>query len=301
MAGIPGKGIISIATEKFETLMSMAVDSENQFLSVSRIVLHRLLAKGLDDIIHYDHRYERMESLDSGKIRVHFANGKCAEGDVLVAADGVNSSLRKQLLPESFEPTKYGVAGAVGKVFLDTKNPVNVDPFKQGPCIVTSMEGRGLFVASQQYSVESKAKINDLFSGDTDGVTHETQLSPNAKGDNLLLINDGTKQKLVDDARDYVFYAYITKYTKQDFGLDVNGSLKSISQRDLLDAVLKQMKERNWSPTLMELVEKTDVSTLGYWPLRMSPKITKLSDYKPANITFLGDSIHASMSSRRLR
>ena len=238
-----------------------------------------------------------METLDSGKIRVHFANGSSVEGDILVAADGVNSTIRKQLLPENFEPTKFGTVGIAGKVFIDSPNQmVDIAPLKTGVCIVSSTEGRGIFVAPQMYSPEAKERITKLFSDDVDGVTHEAQLSPNVAGESLLLIGGGDKKKLVDDARDYVFYGYVTKHPEQDLGVGINGSIKDISQQDLVNAVLKKMQDANWAQNLVDLVKKTDVNTVGYWPLHMCPKITSLASHKPANVTFLGDSIHASMS-----
>lgn len=290
---------MSFTTEQLVTLLAVKFrpQEEQDHFSVSRIVLHRFLSTGIEDLIHYSHRYERMETLDSGKVRVHFANGNSADGDILVAADGVNSAIRKQLLPEIFEPKKFGTAGIVGKVFIESPEEMgDVGPLKSGVCIVTSTEGRGIFLAPQIYSPESKEKITKLFSGDIDGVTHEAQLSPNAAGESLLLIGGGDNKKLVDDARDYIFYGYVTKYPEQDLGIGINGSIKDVSQHDLVDAVLKRMEGGNWSQSLVDLIKKTDVNTVGYWPLHMCPKITSLENHKPSNVTFLGDSIHASIS-----
>ena len=75
ISGIKLEGIISIATEQLSTLLAVKFRSKQDHFSVSRIVLHRLLTTGIEDLIHYGHRYERMETLDSGKIRVYFANG----------------------------------------------------------------------------------------------------------------------------------------------------------------------------------------------------------------------------------
>jgi hypothetical protein len=235
-----------------------------------------------------------MEKLESGRIRVHFMDGDSAECDFLVAADGINSAIRKQLLPKSFEPTKYGTAGIAGKVFLDSPDMIEIGQLQRGVCIVMSTNGRGIFVAPQIYTAEAKEKIRTLFSEDVDGVTHETQLSPNSTGDNLLLLGGDTKGKLVDDARDYVFYGYLSKHPERDFGIKPDGSMKDVSQQDLLNAALTHMDGDKWAPSLKELVKKTDVNTVGYWPLQVSPKVTSLSGYKPSNVTFLGDSIHGS-------
>jgi len=294
--------MVSLTTEKLSTLMAMKFRPRKNFFTgdffaVSRIVLHRILTTGLDDIIHYGHRYETSETLPTGKVRVKFTNGEIAEGDLLVAADGINSSIRKHLLPESLGPSKFGVAGIVGKVFLDSPDEIMVDPVKRGVVVVCSTGGRGIFVAPQTYSPEAKEKITELFAGVVDGVTHEEQLPANVAGENNLILvggNDG-KKKLIDDARDYMFYGYVTKHAEKDLLLNKEGSFKDVSQQDLVKAVLKQLKENNWSPKLVEMVEKTEINTVGYWPLQVSPKITDLSTYTSSNITFLGDAIHASI------
>jgi len=292
-----------MTTEKLSTLMAMKFRPrkdffEGDFFAVSRIVLHRILTTGLDDIIHYGHRYETSETLDSGRVRVKFTNGEVVEGDILVAADGINSSIRKQLLPESLGPSKFGVTGIVGKVFLDSPEDIMVDPVKRGIMVASSTGGRGMFVAPQTYSPEAKAKITELFAGVVDGVTHEEQLAPNVTGENNLILvgGDDGKKKLIDDARDYMFYGYLSKHLEEDLMLNGEESLKDVSQKDLVKAVVKQLKETNWSPQLVEMVEKTEINTVGYWPLQVSPKITDLSTYTSSNITFLGDAIHASIS-----
>jgi hypothetical protein len=296
-SGLKGDAMVSMTTEKLSPLMAMKLRSTEDFFGVSRIVLHRILTTGLDDIIHYGHRYESSETLETGKIRVKFTNGETAEGDILVAADGINSSIRKQLLPKTLEPSKVGVAGMVGKVFLDSPEGIMVDPIKRGIAVVCSTDGRGIFAAPQTYSSEAKAKITDLFAGVVDGMTHEQQLPANAAGENNLVLigGDDGKKQLIDDARDYMFYGYLTKYPEKDLMLNKEGSLKDVSQKDLVAAVLKILKDNNWSPQLVEMVEKTEINTVGYWALQVSPKIPDLSPYKCSNITFLGDAIHASI------
>jgi 2-polyprenyl-6-methoxyphenol hydroxylase-like FAD-dependent oxidoreductase len=293
MAGEHSEGILGMMTEKLAPLLNfnIAARSQGDNFPVSRIVLHRLLTTGLDEVIHYGHRYDHMEHLDSGRVKVHFTNGTSTEGDILVAADGVNSAIRKQILPESFGPGKVGTTGIAGKVFLDTKQLLDDIPqLKRGICIIAGTEGRGLFIAPQIYSPEAKFQITRLFSG-TEGVTHESQLLPNATGDDLLLLGGKDKKKLIDDAKDYVFYGYLTKHAETDFP-----NLKEISQQEMLDRIVAQMEKSEWNPVLMKMVKMTDVNTVGYWPLHVSPKITDLSSHKPSNITFLGDSIHASIS-----
>jgi 2-polyprenyl-6-methoxyphenol hydroxylase-like FAD-dependent oxidoreductase len=60
-----------------------------------------VLLAGLDDIVNFDKTFERYEQVDGGKIRAVFADGTMATGDLLVGADGSNSGVRQQLLPEA--------------------------------------------------------------------------------------------------------------------------------------------------------------------------------------------------------
>ena len=274
----------------------MKFKSEGDYFGVSRIVLHRILNRGLEDIIHYGYRFEHFDTLESGRARVHFANGQMAEGDLVIAADGVNSAVRKQVLGESFEPSKIGVDAVVGKIFIeDFDNPFEGLEFMgKGVSVITGVNGRAMFFVPQIYSDTAKREINNLFCGS--GTTHEAQLRLNATGDDILLLGNGNPKALVDDARDFVLWAYLTAHSEEDIPA---GSKEGIatSQRDLTDAVLKHMQRNNWASSLIDLVMKTDINTVGTWPLRTSPPIADLSQRKPYNLSFLGDSIHASISS----
>ena len=290
--------MFSMKTEQLYPLMGFKFKSQGDFFAVSRIVFHRLLSKGIEDLIHYGYRFEKLETLDSGRVRVHFANGQSTEGDFVVGADGVKSAVRTHVLGNSFEPYTFGVDGIVGKVFLeDFEKPLaGVEFIRKGICMVTGTNGRAMFLAPQIYSQTSKIEINKLFAG-VDGVTHEAQLRPNAAGGDLLLQGTGSKIALVDDARDYVFWAYLTAHPDEDVPTKSKEGLSTgTSQTELVDVVLKQMQTSSWASPLIDLVMKTDVNTVGYWPLRISPPVKDLSSLKPFNLTFVGDSIHASIS-----
>jgi len=62
--------------------------------------LRHLLLKAIDrQRYHFGHVFERVEQHGSG-VRVHFANGRSEQADLLVACDGFRSGVRAQLAPE---------------------------------------------------------------------------------------------------------------------------------------------------------------------------------------------------------
>ncbi|GHO78004.1 monooxygenase [Ktedonobacter sp. SOSP1-85] len=69
--------------------------------SVDRLTLREILLIGLDDIVHFGKEFLRYEYLSDGRVRAFFSDGTEACGDVLIAADGVNSRVRQQFLPHA--------------------------------------------------------------------------------------------------------------------------------------------------------------------------------------------------------
>jgi 2-polyprenyl-6-methoxyphenol hydroxylase-like FAD-dependent oxidoreductase len=66
--------------------------------SVNRLTLREVLATGLDQIVEFGREVTGYDA-DGKGVRVQFADGRQAEADVLVGADGVNSAVRRQYLP----------------------------------------------------------------------------------------------------------------------------------------------------------------------------------------------------------
>ncbi|MCK8435513.1 FAD-dependent monooxygenase [Streptomyces sp. D2-8] len=67
--------------------------------AVNRRTLRQIMAAGLEGVIHFGRTVTGFEQ-DGDRVRVHLADGSSATGDILVAADGINSVIRRRLLPK---------------------------------------------------------------------------------------------------------------------------------------------------------------------------------------------------------
>jgi 2-polyprenyl-6-methoxyphenol hydroxylase-like FAD-dependent oxidoreductase len=77
-----------------------------------RDVLRHLLLDGVP--VRFGAKLDRYEELPCGGVRVHFADGRTDTADVLVAADGMGSTVRRQLLPDVHE-VDLGIRGVIGR------------------------------------------------------------------------------------------------------------------------------------------------------------------------------------------
>ena len=84
----------------------------------SRISLREVLLSGLDGVVRLSKNFERYEITPDGRVIARFADGTSATADVLIGADGANSRVRQQLLPNA-ERIDTGILAIAGKHRLD--------------------------------------------------------------------------------------------------------------------------------------------------------------------------------------
>jgi 2-polyprenyl-6-methoxyphenol hydroxylase-like FAD-dependent oxidoreductase len=197
------------------------------------------------------------ETRADGRIVAHFEDGTHAEGDILVAADGGGSRVRRQLLPQA-ERIDTGVVGIAGKVFLDGANRRRIAPtLLDGMALVAAKGGLGLFVALQELSGETAAGI----------------------GGNDASLAGAT---LFDNTRSYLMWALSGR--RDALGLDGErpdgAALAAAASRAMAP----------WAPGLRDLVVLSDQSTLSCLPIRTSRPI---GPWPTGRITLVGDAIHA--------
>lgn len=76
------------------------VDAASKPRTMDRTVLRHLLLRGLEDHITYGKALTHYETSANGVV-AYFLDGTNASGSLLVGADGVNSAVRRQLLPQA--------------------------------------------------------------------------------------------------------------------------------------------------------------------------------------------------------
>jgi salicylate hydroxylase len=239
------------------------VDPIARHRSVSRITLRQVLLAGLDDVVHFDKRFNRYEETPDGKVVAHFDDGSSAVGDILVGADGGNSRVRAQFLPHA-ERVDTGVVGIAGKVPLNDETRAWLPrPVLDGVMSVSAPKGQFMFCAAMIYP-RRPADAGAI--GGTDGAE---------------LLHPGL---LFDNSRDYIFWAFSAR--RESFPREAG--LREGDGEALRQVVLGMIAD--WHPQYHRMVCSADTSTIALLPIRTSVPVPP---WPTRSITLLGDAIHS--------
>ncbi|NUR86042.1 MAG: FAD-dependent monooxygenase [Nonomuraea sp.] len=256
-AGVSGQDF-GFLTERMERLLLIetahAADPADDHHSVSRITLRQVLLSGLEDVVEFGKTYERYERLPDGRVELFFADGTSATADVVVAADGGNSRVRKQYLPHA-QRVDTGITTVAGKfpITAETKRLV-ASRLTDGPNSIIPPLGMGMFCAP-----------------------HELDETP-AEG--IGATERGGE--LWDNTSSYMLWAFGAQRDRFPAGLDTmrGAELKATVAGMIAD----------WHPDLRAVVDNTNAETVTLLPIRTSIPIEA---WEPTNITLLGDAIHS--------
>jgi 2-polyprenyl-6-methoxyphenol hydroxylase-like FAD-dependent oxidoreductase len=249
---------IRFLTEQMDVLLSVGGelveqrDAIGKHRSVSRIALRQVLLSGLEETVRFGKTFTRYEEHDQGVI-AHFEDGTTAAGDVMVAADGGGSRVRRQFLPHA-ERIDTGIVGIAGKVFLDGGNRSRIAPaLLDGMALVSAKGGYSLFVALQELDGVA-----------LDGLTADPMGS--------------------DDRRSYLMWALGSQ--REKFGRD--GTVEELPGEPLRTIALRAMAA--WDERFKTLVRLADVSTISAIAMRTSRPI---APWPTRRVTLIGDAIHS--------
>jgi salicylate hydroxylase len=238
--------------------------------SVSRITLRQILLSGLAGEVHFDKIFTHYQETADGKVTAFFADGTSATGDVLVAADGGRSRVRKQLLPES-ELVPTGVDAIMGKLALTGTTRELLAPGQLDTATsVLGPNGRAMFIALHDLSDRPAPAAGAIGGDDAASVEAHPGL-------------------LFDNRSDYIFWALLAKENTYP----TSGSTHQLGG-DALQRVALQMIE-GWHPRLRQLVRDSDPSTIICKPLQAAQPV---KHWATRRVTLLGDAIHSMPPTR---
>ncbi len=90
-------------------------DGDRPHTAIDRRTFREILTSRLDGIVHYEAPAAGF-NVEDGGVSLHLADGTTVRGDVLVAADGVGSAIRSQLMPQvPIVPAPVGALGLFGR------------------------------------------------------------------------------------------------------------------------------------------------------------------------------------------
>ncbi|WP_067539591.1 FAD-dependent oxidoreductase [Nocardia crassostreae] len=198
-----------------------------------RQTLRALLLDGLEDRVHFGKAAERIET-DSEGATLHFTDGSSVRADLVVGADGANSPLREQLLPDC-APKGTGMTAVYGCSQLIQDGAALVPAaLADSGVLSVGAPGSAFFFTTMPFK-ESPAKAF-------------ARLAP-------------AQRPPVED--DYVMWAIIFP----DNAFPTDARLDSTALHGLALA-----GSREFHPVLQRLVERADVDCTLAVPLRASTK-----------------------------
>ncbi|KAF3286160.1 hypothetical protein TWF970_009709 [Orbilia oligospora] len=130
---------LTLLNHQFDFLASIPIagisDFEYQSLRIERRIVHSALLQKVMEYgrsrieIIYDSKCESVEESDTG-VTVKFTNGGSITGDILIACDGIHSTVRKSFVkdPKNFDPKYTGqisLGGNISKSQIQKFNPNN--------------------------------------------------------------------------------------------------------------------------------------------------------------------------------
>lgn len=267
----------SMFTERLDPLLTITSRDLNgddngdvvRDYSVSRMTLRQVLLTGVEDIVHFDKTFTHYE--DNGDtVTAHFADGTSATGRLLIGADGANSRVRKQYLPDATH-SETGLVAVGGKQAITADNT--------GLLPGTARHGMSMI-----FDKRSTFGILHVMEFPWQG-TRELKNGIGATDAELIKQWPGL---LFDNTTDY--FSWGVSASHQVLPADLH-------QRDgdeLQQLVLRELVA-DWHPALRELIRDSDPSTTFSLNIRTSDPI---SAWQPSRITLLGDAAHTMTPGR---
>jgi len=237
--------------------------------SVSRMTLRQLLLTGVEDIVTFEKKFSHYEQEADGKVTAHFTDGTSATGDLLVGAEGSNSPVRKQYLPDA-KLVETGLIGITGKTLLTPETrPLLPEKMLRGVSMVHGDKGSMCIFHVMQFKWGTSGQLKNGI-----GRT-EAELIKNWPG------------LLYDNSRDYIMWGFAAA----DTWLPEN--VTRMRGKEIQQLVLDMTT--NWHPDFRKIFALGDPASSFPLPIRTSEPIP---EWKTSNVTLIGDAMHTMTPGR---
>lgn len=221
---------------------------------VDRLTLREILLADLEENVFFGKEFSYYEQQADGDVQAFFADGAVARGNVLVAADGVNSRVRQQLLPQA-ALVDTETRCIYGKVLLaDATRPLIPECLFHGFTVVAGSR-LGMALGLVEFG-EAPAKA-------------ATQLVPGAQ---------------FHTSGDYLMWSLSGQLAQFAISDD---ELFRLDGTQLHQLALKKIK--SWHPNLRALVAASDPAEVFPIAVRVS---MPCESWQSGSVTLLGDAIH---------
>ncbi|MGW3199291.1 FAD-dependent oxidoreductase [Streptomyces sp. NPDC001118] len=225
-------------------------------LAADRLTLRQILQTGVADAVVFGKRFTRYRAGADGGVAARFDDGTETRGDVLVAADGVHSPVRRQYLPHA-RVVDTGLRQLYGKVPLTkaTRALFPADMF----AVFTPVIGPGkqfVGVAPVEFP-EPPGQAAD-------------RLAPTAA---------------LADTADYMTVSFGSRHELLPYG---DAELRAMTGAELREVALRLIE--GWHPRVRRIIEHWRPETVFPLTLRTSVPVPA---WRPTPVTLLGDAVHA--------
>ncbi|MFG1819666.1 FAD-dependent oxidoreductase [Kribbella sp. NPDC049174] len=262
----------NMLTEDLKEVLSLdlppATDPVESEKSISRMTLRQVLLTGLEDVVEFGKEFTRFEQ-EGDRVTAYFADGTHATGDLLVAADGAHSRVRRQYLPQA-KTEETGIIAIAGKLPIIEESAKLVPPkVFEGITMVNAPRGLACILHVMEFQWDRDGKVKSGIGGNTEELIRRW---PGLQFDNT---------------RDYINWGLSA--TADKFPANV----MELRGHELIDAALRLTP--GWHPNLRRLFELTDPGTC--FPVNIWTSVP-LEPWQTTNVTLLGDAIHTMTPGR---
>ncbi|MFF0344863.1 FAD-dependent oxidoreductase [Kribbella sp. NPDC004875] len=262
----------NMLTEDLKEVLSMEIpastDPVESEKSISRMTLRQVLLTGLEDVVEFGKEFTRFEQHGS-QVTAYFADGTEATGDVLVAADGSGSRVRRQYLPQA-KTEETGIVAIAGKLPITAESAQLVPPkVFEGISMINAPRGLFCILHVMEFQWDRDGQVKSGIGGNTEELIRRW---PGLQFDNT---------------RDYINWGLSAARDK------LPADIMELRGEELIRVALELTP--GWHPNLRRLFELTDPGTC--FPVNIWTSVP-LEPWESSNVTLLGDAIHTMTPGR---